>query len=67
MAKIKDTEFCVKKKAQKCFDLSEWGFKSNPRFSVNFRPQFEFSCKVRVTRSNLGKEVKILNILKPNT
>jgi hypothetical protein len=31
----------------------------NPRFSVISCPRFEFSWKVRETRSNLDKEVKI--------
>ena len=60
---IKDTHFCVKnfkmkrKNDKKC--LTFWSGDSNPRFSVIFPPRFEFSWKVRVTRSNLGEEAKI--------
>ena len=69
MIKIKDTQFCVnnlkmkRKKGQFFFDLPERGFKLQifnnfPAHDLNFQ-RFEFSWKVRVTRSNLGEEVKI--------
>ena len=62
MAKIKDTQYCLKNlKMKRKKDKKYLTFRSgdsNPRFSVIF-PLFEFSWKVRVTRSNLGMDVKI--------
>ena len=47
-----------KEKRTKNVDLSEQGFE--PQIFSNFpRPQFQFLWKVRVTRSNIGKKVKI--------
>ena len=63
IVKIKDILFCVKNleiKSKK--DKKYLTFRSrdsNPRFSVIFCPQFEFSWKVRLAKSNLGEEVRI--------
>ena len=63
MVKIKDTQFCVKnlkmkrKKDKKILTVRSRDL--NSRFSVISCPRFEFSWKMRETRSNQGKEVKI--------
>ena len=67
MVKIKDTQFCVKnlkmKKDKKILTFRSGNL--NPRFSVILPPWFEFSWKVRVMRSHLGKEVKISWLYEP--
>ena len=50
----------MKKQEKKNFDLPKRGFE--PQISSNF----EFSWKVRVMRSNLGKEVKISRLYAPD-
>ena len=51
----------MKRKRAKKIDLPERGFE--PRiFEYNSRPQFEFSRKVRLTRSNPGNLLKEIGL-----
>ena len=67
MVKIKAIQFCVEKlKMKRKKDINAFAFQSGdsyPRFSVISCPSLEFSLKMRVTRSNLGKEVKNFSTL----